>query len=65
MLSRSAYVPAWNEPPPDTFSQTWNASDEPITPFAWSVSPASLVPHPAWISTLTGSPAPPGGCNCQ
>ena len=25
-------MPAWNEPAPDTFSHTWNASDEPITP---------------------------------
>ena len=37
-------MPAWNEPAPDTFSQTWNASDEPITPCACSSSPASLCP---------------------
>ena len=56
MCSRSAYVPAWNEPPPDTFSQIWNASDEPIDALRLERVAASLVPHPGWISTLTGSP---------
>ena len=49
-------MPAWNEPAPETFAHTWNASDEPITPPAASASPASLVPHPGLISTATPAP---------
>ena len=58
-------MPAWNEPAPDTFYHTWNASEEPITPRDCSSSPASLVPHPGLISTATPAPSPPGGWSCQ
>ena len=30
-----------------------------------SSSPASFVPHPGWISTVTPAPSPPGGWSCQ
>ena len=56
-------MPASNVPAPDTFDQSWNASDDPITPFASSASPASRLPQPGWISTVTSAPRPPGGCS--